>query len=37
MGFDLNGKLIEKLLSYAINPKTGKEDNDGFGIQFNYL
>lgn len=37
MGFDLHSSLMDKLLSFPINPQTGKEDIDGFGIQLNYL
>ena len=37
MGFELNVKLVEYLLRFPINPETGNEDIDGFGVQFNYL
>lgn len=37
IGFELHIDLINKLLTYAVNPETGEEDIEGFGFQINYL
>jgi hypothetical protein len=37
INFALSQNLIDNLLRFAIDPKTGTESVDGFGVQFSYM